>query len=55
MRASEGHLAPGSPVARGAGEVIFNANLSEGMALKELSVRIAEMQTLSSEPLEFPA
>lgn len=54
MRASEGHLAPGSPVARGGGEVVFNANLSEGIPLEEFPVRVAEMQTLSSEPLEFP-
>jgi hypothetical protein len=33
---------------------IFNANLFERMFLEELFVRVAEMQTLSSEPLEFP-
>jgi len=27
---------------------------SGSMLLEELSVRVAEMQTLSSEPLEFP-
>jgi hypothetical protein len=53
MRDSEGHLTPCRPVARGGGEVVFNANVPEGMALEELSVRVAEMQTISSEPLEF--
>ena len=55
MRASKRHLAPGSPVAHGGGEVIFDANLSERMRLEELFVRVAKMQTPSSETLEFSA
>jgi hypothetical protein len=54
MRASERHLATGRPIARGGGEVVIDANLLEGMRLEELPVRVAEMQALSSEPLEFP-
>ena len=54
MRPSERHLATGRPIARAGGEVVIDANLLEGMRLEELSVRVAEMQALSSEPLEFP-
>ena len=32
----------------------FSTVSFERMLLEELSVRVAEMQTLSSEPLEFP-
>ena len=54
MRASERHLAAGCSVTRGGREVAIDANLLEGMRLEELPIRVAEMQTLSSKPLELP-
>ena len=33
---------------------MVDANLSEGMRLEELSVRVGEVHALPSEPLEFP-
>ena len=54
MRASARHLSASCSVARGVGEFINHANLLQRMCLEELSVRVAEVQALSPEPLEFP-
>jgi len=54
MRASERHLSAGCSVAHGVGEFIIHAYLVERMCLEEISVRVAEVQALSAEPLEFP-
>jgi hypothetical protein len=55
MRASERYLSARGSIARGGGEIVIDANLLQRMRLEEFSVRVAEVQTLSSEPLEFAA